>query len=78
MCLPGLREAEDDDGDSGMVTVARGYVDVIKRVMQLEGQVAPHDVPLDDVSGAPGEPAQNPEDVNTFILAWRPQHWRMY
>ncbi|XP_052762538.1 leucine-rich repeat serine/threonine-protein kinase 1-like [Mya arenaria] len=75
---------EGKDSDGGIVTIGRGYIDVINHVMQLENQVVKHDTA--DEFGIFNSGSQRVEegkgqlwnDCNTFVLAWDAKHWNYY
>lgn len=69
---------------AGVVTVGRGYVDVIKRVTDLDSQVlvqhSADGLPLVNASSASNEEhaSERSDKCNTFVLSWDPQHWNYY
>lgn len=70
--------------NSGVVTIGRGYEDVIKRVIRLDSQVFDQNLtngwPPGNLNSSPtSEPAADSSDKShTFVLSWDPKHWNYY
>lgn len=65
----------DSRGSAGIVTIGRGYVDVVKRVTCSDNHVI-------SAANASSPPAEHTTDksakCNTFVLSWDTQHWNYY
>lgn len=73
------------DKKQGIVTIGRGYLDIINRVTRLEKQALVRRDTQDgwavvNTGSAPGQETMtdNRSKFHTFLLSWEPRHWEFY